>query len=172
MLQTSWSTRRAQPRGAWCRGRRWSSWRWGTAREVWMKEGQSEWKKRGKREKTDRERTDTLLSIGVNKRDLSSQSFAVCTQAMGDPWMCMCVCNSPTNLRALTHNPVSCSVKCVCVYIYLYVAQLGHLSIEKDWSFHGTWGVLVSMSRLGAKLWHRGRGESLQPEECWESGGF
>lgn len=66
--------------------------------------------------------------------------------------MCMCVCNSPTNLRALTHNPVSCTVQCVCVYIYLYVAQLGHLSIEKDWSFHGTWGVLVSMSRLGAKL--------------------
>lgn len=40
-----------------------------------------------KREKTDR--TDMLLSLGVNKRALSSQSFAVCAEATGDPWLCV-----------------------------------------------------------------------------------
>lgn len=88
-------------------------------REGWKRGGHGERmkEKEGKREKTDRERTDTLLSLGVNKRDLSSQSFAVCAEAMGDPWLC--VCDSPTNLRALTHRPVSRSVQCVCVCIFI-----------------------------------------------------
>ncbi len=78
--------------------------------------------KEGKREKTDRERTDTLLSLVVNKRDLSSQSFAVCTEAMGDPG-CVCICDSPTDLRALTHCPVSCSVQCACVLVCISICM-------------------------------------------------
>lgn len=73
----------------------------------------------GKKEKTDRERTDTLLSLGVNKRDLSSQSFAVCTEAMGDPG---CVCVFVTVRRTCAHSHTLSialySVRvCLCVYL-------------------------------------------------------
>lgn len=90
-----------------------------------MKEGEAmespNEREQGEREKTDREKTGTLLSLGVNKRDLSSQSFAVYTEAIGDP-CCICVCNSLTTLRApslsSSHTPnfVSWSVQCVGVH--------------------------------------------------------
>lgn len=126
-----------------------------------MKEGEAmespNEREQGEREKTDREKTGTLLSLGVNKRDLSSQSFAVYTEAIGDP-CCICVCNSLTTLRAPslspshTHPTLSLGLYSVWVYMHVYVARLGHLSIEKDRSFHGAWGELVSMSRPEAKL--------------------
>lgn len=111
--------------------------------------------KEWKREKTDRERTDMLLSLGVNNRSLSSQCFAVYAEATGDPWMCMLfvtVRQSCAHLHTTLSFALYIVFACSWVYIYLYVAQWEHLSIEKDWSFHGTWGMLVSMSRLGAKL--------------------
>lgn len=77
--------------------------------------------KEGKERKTDRESTNPLLSLGVNKRDLSPQSFAVCTEAMGDPG-CVCVCNSSTYLRSHKNTPTTlslalynmCAPVCVC----------------------------------------------------------
>lgn len=132
-LQTSWSTRRARPPGAWCRGRRWYSWRWGTVREGWKRE--RAWRERmkgkeGKERKTERERTNPLLSLGINKRDLSSQSFAVCTEAMGDPG-CVCVWNSPTYLRA---HPQLCLLLCtMCVCLCVYISVCGSVEAFVHW---------------------------------------
>lgn len=101
-----------------------------------MKEGEAmespNEREQGEREKTDREKTGTLLSLGVNKRDLSSQSFAVYTEAMGDP-CCVCVCNSLTTLRAPSLSPshtpapthtqlclLVCTVcGCICICMWL-----------------------------------------------------
>lgn len=94
-----------------------------------------------------------LLSLGVNKRDLSSQSFAVCTEAMGDP-RCVCVGNSPTTLRALTHththNLVSWSIQCVCVCVCMLVCK--SICMWLSWCVCPLRRTGVSMER-GACWW-------------------
>lgn len=126
---------------------------------VWEEQMKEGWK----REKT--ERTDMLLSLRVNKRALSSQSFAVWAEASGDPWLCVLFVQQTYT----SHNPVSRHVQCVCVYIHLYgrVCPLRRngLSMERGacwWACLG-WGPSFDT---------RAEGESLQHRECGESGTF
>lgn len=148
-LQTSWLTRRARPREAWCRGYRWSSWRRCTAREPWN--GANE----GKRERTE----DRCVFVSWVKQR-RSQSAECHWQSSGSGGVRL------TNSRVLI-----CAVFLRSrVNTRICMHQWECLSIDRDWIFRGTRGILASTSRLWAELWHRGRGEIS--EECRESRSF
>lgn len=92
----------------------------------------SEWRgRRRKSEKTDRKNRRVIVSPGKQKRSQFTELHCL-RWGHGRPCVSVCVVKFWH-----THTLVSCSLQCVCVA--LYVAESGHLSIEEDWSFHGTW---------------------------------
>lgn len=96
--------------------------------------------KRGRRKKRRREK-QTHYCLKGNKGDLSSQSFTVCMEAMGDPH-CVCV------LVTVQHTTIYWNEQCMCVSMHVYVAPLfGHLSIENNQST--PWNVGRWRARLG-----------------------